>query len=106
MDVITGSQQPSRVIARCVQHTISPGIGRPVSDAMERSVHTHTRTQFAEQVFPGGSRHDLPYTEVLPLRVFFLEKRRRDEDFIGHFDFDTCWRQFVDLYFVMYTKLP
>jgi hypothetical protein len=74
---------------------------------MQRSVHTHARTQFTEQALPGGARHDLTYGEVRPLRVFLVEKRRRDEDFIGHFDFDTGCTQtshIVNLYYYWYTN--
>jgi hypothetical protein len=41
---------------------------------MQGSVHAHPRTQFSEQVFAGSACHDLTDSEILAVRVFFVEK--------------------------------
>jgi hypothetical protein len=48
----------------------------------------HAGAQFAEQVFLGGARHDLTNREILPVGMFAVEKRCRQEDFVGDLDID------------------
>jgi hypothetical protein len=87
MNLVAGAQQPARAGARGVKDSIASRDGSAIGYTVRGSMHSNARTQFSNQVFLGRPLDNLTDCEVFPIRMLSMKKRRRNEDFIGDFDF-------------------